>query len=104
MWVTLALLLLWNAELLIALTMKYKATSPLASKWYKVKQRSLTKNQKKILNSHGQQYIIPLKYNETIILQGSNMSVEIGCGAGDFLLNLCKNNKDNYVIGCDIHR
>ncbi len=105
MWVAFVLILLWNTELLVALTMKYKATSPLASKWYKDKQRSLTKNQKQILSTNGPKYIIPLKYNETIILQANvNLSVEIGCGTGDFLVNLCNNYKDNHVIGCDIHR
>ena len=107
MWVAtlaLALFLQWNLDAVIT-TMKHKATSPLSSKWYKDKQRSLTKKQKQILCTYGSEYIIPLKYNETITLPADkNLNVEIGCGTGDFLVTLCKHDNDAHTIGCDIHR
>ena len=104
---TLLLLLLRTAEGRSLFMMKYKASSPLASKWYKDKQRTLTKKQKQILSIDGPSYIIPLKFNETIALPANTeLDIEIGCGTGDFLVNLCKNNLIgvSHVIGCDIHR
>lgn len=85
---------------------------PLSQKWYRCKQKTITKRQRKAYQDLWPRYGIEFKYNTTfdlIEIFPTNQSyrraiLDIGFGTGDSLLYTALTQTDAVCIGCDLHR
>ena len=82
-------------------------SNPYTQKWYRDKQRFISKAQKKALNDYFDLYGIELKYGDILDLNEYNYQkviLDIGFGIGDSLIESAADNLNDFYFGCEVMR